>query len=237
MGERAADSRFHLFRRRLPPPLPQVLAVRVEHHHAPVAITVGEVHVPVLRVARDARRLVEAILAGIEELAALGTVVGIEHALRADLREKLPVVGVFLHHAVAVGADPHVVVPVDGATVRRRGQHVPVTPRPDELPIQVEDHHCRRADAGLLLLLGDVSPVHDEHVIVMVHVDARELPADPAIGQGLGPGRIDLETRRCGLGRNRAHGGGGRSGGRSIHIVSLWTMDGTRGLRERDNLS
>jgi hypothetical protein len=230
-GKCAADAGFHFLRRRLPAPLPQEFAVSIEHHHAPVAVAIGKVNVTVFRIAGDARRLVEPVVARVQVLAPLCAVDGIEHALLADLHQEFSVVGVFLHHAVAVGRDPDVVVLIDRAAMWRRGQHVPIAPRTDHLAFQVEDHHRRRPQAGFLFLLRDVAAIDDEHVVVVVNVYTRELPGNPAFRQRLGPPRIDYESRRSGFRYNGTRGGGGSS--TDIHVASLVVEKKSQGTRHK----
>ena len=141
-------------------------------------------------------------------LAAVG---GIEYALGADLQLQLSIVGVFLHHAVAVGGDPHIVFVIDGATVRGRWHHVPLAPRLNHIAFPIEYHDRRRLYAGFPFFVRDVAAINNQHVVAVIHVYARQLPGDPSFRQRFRPPRIDFKAR-CGGLRRVWHNGADYSG-------------------------
>jgi len=67
-----------------------------------------------------------------------------------------------------------------------------------------DEEHGVVAHHAAALLLVDQRPrtLDDPHVVARVHGDPGDLPEDPVVGQGLGPGGVDLETAR-GLTRRR----------------------------------
>jgi hypothetical protein len=74
-------------------------------------------------------------------------------------------------------------------------EKIPVTPRVEEIARLTENEDSGRLDARLLFLFRDVAAVSADDVVVVIDTHARELAVDPAVGQALGPGRIDLEAR------------------------------------------
>ena len=103
---------------------------------------------------------------------------------------------VFLDDAVAVGADPHVVVAVEGAAVDGVRDYFGIAPGVDQGAGRVEHQDGRGLLRSFLFFVGDVAAVDYHYVIMGVGADAAELAGDPTGGQGLGPGGIDFELGR-----------------------------------------
>src|SRR5436190_7322233 len=66
-------------------------------------------------------------------------------------------------------------VAVDEAAVDRARDGLLVAPRSDHVAVGVELDDRGRRDRGLLLLVGDVAPVHDVDGVLLAHADAAEL--------------------------------------------------------------
>ena len=116
-GERAARAGLDLFLRRLPSPLAQKASVAVEHNHATVPISIGDVDIAVRGIDDHAGGVEELRAARVEALP-FGRAVGrVEDAALADLQKGLSVVAPFLDDAVAVAGEPDVVLVIDEAAV------------------------------------------------------------------------------------------------------------------------
>src|SRR4029453_13027508 len=95
-GEHARRAAAALLLGGLASPLPQELAVLVEHSDAAVAVAVGDVDVAVAGGDHHAGGHVEPLARRVEALAAPRAVDRIEFSARADLHQKLSVRRVFL---------------------------------------------------------------------------------------------------------------------------------------------
>ena len=92
LRERAARAGLDFLLRRLLSPLAQELSVAVEHRHAPVAVSVGDVDIAVRGIDDDAGGIEELRAAGVEQLPFGRAVRRIEDAALADLQQQLSVV-------------------------------------------------------------------------------------------------------------------------------------------------
>ena len=183
LGEHARHRLLRFLVGRLPSPLPQELAVLVEHHDAAVAIAVGDEDIAVVGIDHDRGRHVELVLRGILALALAGAVDRIELEALADLQDELPGGIVLLDHRIAVAGDPDIAREVDKAAMDRARHGLLVAPRGDDVAGRIELDDRRGGGRGLLLLLGDVGAVDDEDVVALgIHTDAAEPPGDPVAG-------------------------------------------------------
>src|SRR6185295_17861332 len=206
-----------------------VAGLDIEHNNAPVEIAVGHVELAGGLVRHHVGRASEL---GLAVGAAGGT--GLANLLQelAVGRELEDLVVV-----LAVAGKPDVALLVDVDAVLALGPFVasawaaPALEQP-AVGRELQDRRRRDAAAGLgrallrplLVVHQRGRPVHDPHVVVVVHGDAGHLPEDPAVRQRLGPERIDGELRQPlgpGLAGKMADGDGkhGRDGGdrQSLH--------------------
>jgi hypothetical protein len=170
----------------------------VEDDHAVVAIPVGDDELAGGGIHHHVGRPVEA----------LGVLVVADHARLADLQEQLPGPGELEDHPVlrTVAGQPNVVLIVDVDAVLVLRPRLPggrATPRLHERAglVELEYGRCRpaaeragRRQRGALLVVGErLGALHDPDVIALVDRHAGRLAHQPAVWQGLGPERIDLE--------------------------------------------
>src|SRR5262245_28805696 len=121
LGEHAGRAAAGLLLGGLASPLPQELAVLVEHRDAAVAVAVGDVDVAVAGIDHHAGGHVELVARGVEALAAPRAVDGIEFSARADLHQELSVRRIFLDGGVGIAGNPDVALLIDEAAVDRAG--------------------------------------------------------------------------------------------------------------------
>ena len=122
--------RHRIVVRPLPEPRHGAVVVVLEYDHAVVAVAVGHVHAAALmrhririRIDPDIGRLVDQRMAHVRERVAAAVAAGIRRRVVADvvdpdlIQPRRAVVRVFDLHAVAVAADPDVVLVIDEAAV------------------------------------------------------------------------------------------------------------------------
>src|SRR5262249_26019832 len=94
---------------------------------------------------------------------------------------------ILLNDAVAVSANPNIVLVIDGAAVNGVRNSGRISHRANDVSGRIEHDDRRRLQRSFLLLVGDVTPVDDDHVIVEIDATTAELPRDPPLRQRLGP--------------------------------------------------
>ena len=185
-------------------------AVGVEHDHAMIEVSVGDVDLVGLGVDFGVGRLAQA-----GHVIAVGLI-----ALLADLQHEFAVARELqiLPVLLAVAADPDEALGIDAHAMLVLWPVVALAraaPGPHQLALRVELHDRRsryaafagrRTERRGLLVVGEASGALDHpDMVLCIDRDAGRLTHDPVVGQGLRPGRIDLKTgsivgkrRRCG---------------------------------------
>jgi hypothetical protein len=174
---------------------------RVEHDHAVIAVTVGDIELVGCRVDDHVSRAAETG----------GVVAAGQLACAADLLRELAVARELQDLAVlvlGVAADPDEIVVVDEDPVLVGGPLITLTgtaPGLDDLSflIELDDRRCRdaapdtrRCSAALLTVGQRAGAMEDPDVILRVDIDAAGLADDPIVRERFRPGRVDLEFRR-----------------------------------------
>src|SRR5258706_9373436 len=126
LRERGGNTRRGFLSGRLPSPLPQKFPVAIEHRDAAVAVTVGDVNVAVRGIDHNGRGIKKLGLAGIQSLAFGSAVSRVENTALADLKQKFPIVAVFLDDAVAIAGEPDIVVAIGETAMDHPRNRVPV---------------------------------------------------------------------------------------------------------------
>src|SRR5262245_29224630 len=103
---------------------------------------------------------------------------------------------ILLNDPVAVSAYPNIVLVIDGAAVNEVWNGTRVPHRANDIAGGIEHDDRRRLQRSFFLLVGDVTPVDDDHMVMGIDANTAELPRDPTFRQGLGPIGIGLEFGR-----------------------------------------
>ncbi len=199
-------------------------AARIDDHDALVQVAVGEIRLVCVGVDRD--------LGDTSEAGAVVAVGNPGHDAAGSLRRTAARAGAaeltqehagarereHVRVAVTAAAEPHRARAIDGNAMVRLGPVEAVAgtaPRIQHAPGGVELEHRRRRQAALgdrrvtleAALIGAerLRPVHDPHVILLVHGHADHGSEHPAIGERLRPEGIDVEVRSLDTSARRRH--------------------------------
>src|ERR1700730_3113159 len=156
------------------------------------------------RIDRDTRWSIERSVAGIQSYAFDGSIRRISNALGPNLeQESAPVVRIFLDDAILAAGKPHVILVIDEATVESFREGFSIPPGVNDIPLGIKLNHRGCLTPGVQFILGQISPVNDEHMILSVRTHPAHRTSYPLIRQGLGPRRIHFVTGWAALGVQR----------------------------------
>src|ERR1700757_2665021 len=108
---------------------------------------------------------------------------------------------ILLNDSVAVTRGPEVVLMVDKAAVRDVRHYFPVAEAAHQISGRIKFQEGRRLFRYFSFLVGDITTVHDENVVLRIDTNAAHLAKHPVVRERLGPRRIYLESGRFRLGR------------------------------------
>src|SRR5262249_43150520 len=117
LSKHTARSGLGFFLCGLPSPLAKEAAFAIKHRHSAGPITIGDVDVTIISVYNDTGRVEELGGIRIKRFTLAGAVGGVENASLADLQQEFSFVAILLNDAVAVSANPNIVLLIDGAAV------------------------------------------------------------------------------------------------------------------------
>ena len=181
----------------LPAELADVVPVLVEDHDAAVAVAVSDIHVPVGRIHREARRLVQQRMARIQRSALSRAVRRVELPFGADLQQQFAVTGIFLGDRIRVAAYPYIALVIEVAVVDSARNDLWISPGIDDVALRIKLDHRRRGFPDLFFLgrqgIGVGGPVHDENMVIGIDARAAHISRHPIIRQRLGPERVHLK--------------------------------------------
>jgi hypothetical protein len=101
-----------------------------------------------------------------------------------------------LHDAVARASDPKIVFGIHGTTVGNAWCCVRIAEGIHDVAFGIEFDDHGRLMRGVQIVVGQVAPVQDEHMVARVNTDASDSSRYPEVRQRLGPVRIHFESRR-----------------------------------------
>ena len=198
------------------PPALDLAGVGVEHRDALVQVPVGHIRLVCQRIDGELRGPAEIL--GVIAVAGVGVrrvgrssrcrTSSATRALLPELHEEFAVLRELENVGIgrAVAAQPHVAFVVDVDAVEGVVPFVPLAgtaPVPQQVAGLIELEDRRRTGTavpiphleGLLVIGQRGRAMHDPDVIVGVDPDADGRPEQPVVRQGLGPVRINLESR------------------------------------------
>src|SRR5262249_57298788 len=103
-----------------------------------------------------------------------GAVGGIENASFADLQQEFSFVAILLNDAVAVSANPNIVLVIDGAAVNGVRNGPRISHRAKDIAGGIEHDNRRRLQRSFFLLVCDVPPVDDDHMVMGIDANTAE---------------------------------------------------------------
>jgi hypothetical protein len=107
---------------------------------------------------------------------------------------------ILLNDSVAVTRGPEVVLMVDKAAVGDVRHQFPVAEAAHQISGRIEFQERRRLFRYFSFLVGDITAIHDEDVVLRIDTNTAHLAKHPVVRQRFGPRRIYLKSGRFRLG-------------------------------------